>query len=70
MFFKEDHTYDIIRDRSVQQWLEEMSSHEDLAVRGGVKVTQDYINDLKKQIERLKETNELKNQYLKQLKNR
>lgn len=68
MFFKEDHTYDIIRDRSVQQWLEEMACHEDLAVRGGVKVTQDYIHDLKKQIERLKETNELKNQYLKQLK--
>ena len=39
MFEIEDNTYNEIREKSVRQWLEEMSEHEDVAVRCGVKVT-------------------------------
>ena len=70
MFRVQDNTYNEIRDKSVKKWLEEMSTHEDVAVRCGVKVTEDYIDYLKEQIRILKETNELKNSYLKKMKER
>lgn len=68
MFGKEDNTYNEIRERSIKQWLEEMSHHEDVAVRGGVKVTGDYIDDLKKKIAQLEEKNQLKDAYLRKIK--
>ena len=68
MFTREDRTFDNLRENSVKQWLEEMSQHEDLAVRGGVRVTVDYINHLQQEIELLKESNELKKQFLKRMK--
>lgn len=68
MLIKEDNTYNEIREKSIRQWLEEMSQHEDVAVRGGVKVTTDYLDDLKRQIARLEEKNALKDKYLRQMK--
>lgn len=68
MFFREDNTYNEIREKSIRQWLEEMGRHEDIAVRGGVKVNVDYIESLKKQIAVLEEKNALKDKYLKQMK--
>lgn len=68
MIFEEDNTYSEIRERSIMQWIDEMSRHEDVAVRGGVKVTLDYIIYLKKEIERLKDKNNLKDEYLKKMK--
>ena len=68
MFFKDDNTYNDIREKSIRQWLDDMSSHEDIAVRGGVKVTREYMDDLKKQIAALEEKNALKDRYLKQMK--
>lgn len=68
MIIKEDNTYNDIREKSIRQWLVEMSEHPDLAVRGGVKVTLDYIDYLKQEIRRLEETNKLKDEYLKKLK--
>lgn len=68
MFFREDTTYNDIRDRSVAQWLEEMAVHEDIAVRGGVRLTGDYIAYLKHQIELLQQSNELKNDHMKKMK--
>ncbi|MCQ2492765.1 MAG: hypothetical protein MJ087_06975 [Lachnospiraceae bacterium] len=69
MFFGQvDRTFENLRERSVEQWLEEIDGHEDLVVRGGVKVTREYIADLKKQIENLKRSNALKDQFLKQMK--
>ena len=38
MFLNEDTTYNDIRERSLLQWLDEMERHEDVAVRGGVKL--------------------------------
>ncbi len=68
MFFgSEDDTFSQIREKSVQQWLLEMSEHEDIAVRSGVRATTDYIASLKKKIEQLEEKNQLKNEYLKRL---
>ncbi len=69
MFFgQDDHTFENLRERSVEQWLEDIDGHEDLVVRGGVKVTREYIADLKKQIDNLKRSNALKDQFLKQMK--
>ena len=44
-----------------------MERHEDVAVRCGVKLTRDYIQYLKDENERLKAENELKNSYLKKM---
>ena len=67
MFIKEDNTYNEIREKSIRQWLQEMSVHEDVAVRGGVKVTEDYLNYLKGQIQELEQKNKLKDEYLKKM---
>lgn len=67
MFIKEDNTYNEIRAKSLGQWLDEMSKHEDIAVRGGVKLTREYVEHLETEISRLKEEIELKNQYLKKV---
>lgn len=68
MLIPEDNTYNEIREKSVRQWLQEMSAHEDIAVRGGVKVTTEYLEELKRQIAVLEEKNALKDTYLKKLK--
>lgn len=68
MFGKEDKTYDSLRENSVNQWLEDMLGHEDVTVRGGVQVTRDYIESLRKKIEFLESKNTLKDEYLKKLK--
>ena len=67
-YFSEKSEYDNIREKSVEQWLNEMADHSDIAVRGGVKVTREYIADLQDKIDKLKEENELKNMYLKKMK--
>lgn len=38
MFTMEDNTYRDLRERSLMQWLEEMEQHEDMTVRGGVRL--------------------------------
>ena len=63
--FKEDTTFNDIQDKSLQQWLDEMEQHEDVAVRGGVKLTREYVQYLKDEIGRLRHENEVKNAYLK-----
>ena len=65
---QEDNTYNDLRENSIRQWLEDMSRHEDVAVRGGVKVTAEYLEDLKKQIRQLEEKCALKDAYLKKMK--
>ncbi len=67
MFLKEDNTYNDIREKSLMQWLDEMEQHEDVAVRGGVRLCREYIQYLKDKNERLNEENELKNSYLKKM---
>ncbi|MCQ2540608.1 MAG: hypothetical protein MJ114_09230 [Acetatifactor sp.] len=68
MFFREDHTFRDIQEKSVEEWLSQMSDHEDICVRGGVKATREYIASLKKQLAVLEEKNALKDQYLRQMK--
>lgn len=70
MFIKEDNTYNDIREKSLNQWLDELEKHEDVAVRGGVKLTREYVQYLKDEIARLKSENELKNSYLKKMSGR
>ena len=64
MFQMEDHTYHDLRERSLQQWLEELEKHEDMTVRGGVRLCREYIQSLKDQNERLVREDQLKNEYL------
>ncbi len=70
MLIKEDNTYNEIREKSIRQWLEEMSMHEDVAVRGGVRVTEDYLDYLKRQIQELEQKNRRKDEYLKKMRER
>lgn len=65
---KEDTTFNDIRERSLNQWLDEMEQHEDIAVRGGVRLTRDYLEYLKRENARLREECELKNQFLRKAK--
>lgn len=67
MFFKEDTTYNDIREKSLMQWLSEIENHDDIAVRGGVKLCREYIEFLENQNKKLKDENELKNSYLKKV---
>lgn len=50
------------------QWLDEMEKHSDIAVRGGVKLTREYVQHLQEEIKKLQSENELKAQYMKKLK--
>lgn len=68
MIFQEDNSYNEIREKSLKAWLDEMAVHEDIAVRGGVKLAREYIMHLENEIDKLKESNELKTQYLKKMK--
>ena len=58
MFIQDDNTYNNLREKSFMQWLDDCSKHEDIAVRGGVKLAYEYVEILK---------NELKNEYLKKI---
>lgn len=69
MFIQPDHTYRDIQEKSFQQWLDEMEQHEDLAVSGGVKLVREYVQYLKDEIKRQEESNQLKIDYMKKLKN-
>ncbi|MDO4976918.1 MAG: hypothetical protein Q4E53_06625 [Eubacteriales bacterium] len=68
MFFKEDRTFREIQRRSVEDWLSQMEMHDDLLARGGVKVTREYIQFLQDQIHFLQEQGQLKDQFLRKLK--
>lgn len=70
MFEKGDNTFNDLRRNSLFSWLDEMEQHEDVAVRGGVRLTRDYVAHLEETIENLKKANELKDQYLKKVSGR
>ena len=67
MYFPDKSEYLDIREKSLMQWLDEMEQHEDIAVRGGVKLAREYVQSLQKEIENLKSENELKKEYMKKL---
>ena len=68
MFGTEDNTYNEIRERSLMQWLSQMEEHDDLAVRGGVKLCREYVQHLKDVNERQKQEMQLKDQDLRKMK--
>ena len=45
-----------------------MAEHEDIAVRGGVKLAREYMQHLKDENEKLREEVKLRNEYLKKAK--
>lgn len=66
----DDNTYNDIRERSFLSWLSEMEVHEDIAVRGGVKLAREYMDYLKKENGVLRDEIALKNEYLRKMKNK
>ena len=68
MLEHEDQTYNQLREKSIHQWFDEISDHEDIVVRGGVKVTKDYMEYLQNKIMKLENKNKLKDEYLKKIK--
>lgn len=68
MYFTDKSEYNDIREKSLHNWLDEMENHPDIAVRGGVKLTREYIQHLNDEIENLKNENKLKAQYMQKLK--
>ena len=70
MFQIEDNTFRDLRERSLLQWLEDMEKHEDMDVRGGVRLCREYIQSLKDQNNRLQQENQLKNEYLRKFSKR
>ena len=67
MFRIEDNTFKDLRERSLMQWLEEMEAHEDMSVRGGVRLCRDYIQYLMDENRKLKEQNALTQSYLRKI---
>ena len=67
MFQIEDNTFRDLRERSLSQWLEEMEAHEDMSVRGGVRLCRDYIQYLMEENHKLKEQNALTPSYLRKM---
>lgn len=65
MFQTEDNTYNDLRKKSLEQWLNEMENHDDIAVRGGIRLVREYIAHLEENADRLTEANALKDKYLK-----
>ena len=63
----EDNTYNDIREKSLMQWLDDMEKHEDVAVRGGVKLAKESFCYLKEENKRLKAESSLKSEYLKKV---
>lgn len=63
----EDNTYNDIREKSLMQWLDDMEKHDDVAVRGGVKLAKEYFYYLKEENKRLKAESSLKSEYLKKV---
>lgn len=70
MFGMKDNTYNDIREKSLMQWLEDIENHEGIVVRGGVRLTREYLQHLKDEIKRLESENALKAKYLKKMKAR
>ena len=70
MFQIEDNTFRDLRERSLLKWLEDMEKHEDMDVRGGVRLCREYIQSLKDENARLRQENQLKNEYLKKFSKR
>lgn len=67
MFKIEDNTYRDLRERSLLQWLSDMEAHDDITVRGGVRLCREYLAYLEQENQRLREENELKNTYLRKM---
>lgn len=67
MFKNTDNTFNEIRSRSLLKWLEDMENHDDVEVRGGVRLCREYMKYLMDENKRLKDENELKNSYLKKM---
>lgn len=67
MFKNTDNTFNEIRSRSLMKWLDDIEEHEDIEVRGGVKLCREYIEYLINENKKLKEECELKNSYMKKM---
>ena len=70
MFQKEDTTFRDMREKSVLQWLDEMSSSQDLVSRHGAKVAKEYMEAMQKEQAELRQQISLRDDFLKRMKNK
>ena len=67
-FLQNDNTFNEIRKKSLNQWLDEMESHPDISVRCGIPLVRQYIEHQEMEITNLEKSNELKEKYLTSMK--
>jgi len=67
---REDNTYNKMKGRSILGWLNDLSQNGDNINSSGAKVTLEYIDYLNRKIKSLEHKNNIKDEYLKKLKER
>lgn len=67
---KEDRTFIDTMERSYMAWLDEIEKSDDIAVRDGVRLAKEYVSHLKEENRRLRESNALKDSFLRRMKKR
>lgn len=70
MFFKEDNTYNEMRESSMKQWLGELLEGDDKVNKYGAKLTLEYLDYLDKKMKELEKQNALRDEFLKRMKNK
>lgn len=68
MFFKEDTTFQRLREDSMMQWLNDLAKSDDFVNQSGANLTIEYIEYLKEKIKELERKSALKDEFLKKLK--
>lgn len=70
MKIREDNTYNEMKGRTILKWLNDLSENDNKVNSSGAKVTLEYIEYLNRKIKELEAKNNLKDDYLKKLKER
>ncbi|MEG2338704.1 MAG: hypothetical protein RSB66_06445 [Clostridium sp.] len=70
MFIKQDETYNEMRKKSAVQWLTELVEQGDMVNKSGARITIEHIEHLNKKIKELQDSNALKDEFLKKMKNK
>lgn len=66
--FREDNTYDEIREKSLMSWLAEVQVRGSYVDVCGAKLAVEYIQSLQDKIRLLEEKNQMKDRFLRQMK--
>lgn len=70
MIIKEDNIYNEMREKSMMQWLNQLTEGDDVVNKHGAKLTIEYLAYLDKKIKQLEDKNALKDEFLRKMKNK